>query len=46
MAKVIDKVITDKYAIYNADCIEVVSDLPDNSIDFSVFSPPLLWSLQ
>lgn len=40
MAKVIDKVITDKYAIYNADCIEVVSDLPDNSIDFSVFSPP------
>lgn len=40
MAEVIDKVITDKYAIYNGDCVEVVSDLPDNSVGFSVFSPP------
>ena len=28
------------YTIYNADCVDVVSELPDNSIGFSVFSPP------
>jgi DNA modification methylase len=35
-----DQVITDDYAIYNADCVEVVSDMPDNSVDMSVYSPP------
>ncbi len=35
-----DQIITDDYAIYNADCVEVVSDMPDNSIDMSVYSPP------
>jgi len=40
MSKVLDQVITDKYAIYNADCVEFSKTLPDNSIDFSVFSPP------
>lgn len=35
-----DKVITDQYALYNADCVEVCQQLPDNSVDFSVFSPP------
>ena len=38
--KVIDQVITDKYAIYNADCVEFAKTLPDNSVDFSIFSPP------
>lgn len=37
---VIDQTITPKYAIYNGDCIEVMKSLPDNSIDFSIFSPP------
>src|SRR5699024_9203292 len=27
-------------SIYNADCIEVAKDLPENSIDYSVYSPP------
>lgn len=40
MGSVIDQVITDKYAIYNADCVEVVSNLPDGSVDFSIYSPP------
>jgi DNA modification methylase len=40
MGSVIDQVVTDKYAIYNGDCVEVVSNLPDNSVGFSVFSPP------
>lgn len=26
--------------LYNGDCCEVVSQLPENSVDFSVFSPP------
>jgi len=38
--EILDQVITDKYSIYNADCIEVARNLPDNSLDFSVFSPP------
>jgi hypothetical protein len=37
---VLDQHITDKFAIYNADCVEVLKGIPDNSIDFSVFSPP------
>lgn len=35
-----DQLITDRYAIYNSDCMEVVQTLEDNSIDFSVYSPP------
>ena len=38
--KVLNQVITDKYAIYNADCVEFAKTLPDNSVDFSIFSPP------
>lgn len=32
--------ITKEYAIYNGDCIEVMADMPDNSIDLSIYSPP------
>ena len=35
-----DQVITDDYAIYNGDCVEVISDLPSGSVDMSVYSPP------
>lgn len=31
---------TEHYEIYNADCIDVVRKLDDNSIDLMVFSPP------
>lgn len=27
-------------AVYNTDCVELARSLPDNSIDFSVYSPP------
>jgi len=37
---VIDQVATDKYAIYNADCIEVMGNMADESIHLSVYSPP------
>lgn len=26
--------------LYNADCIEVLKSMPDNSVDFSIYSPP------
>ena len=35
-----DQVVTDKYAIYASDCMEVLPTLPDNSVDLSVYSPP------
>jgi DNA modification methylase len=35
-----DQVITDDYAIYSGDCIEVMQDLPDNKIGLSIYSPP------
>lgn len=34
------QVITDRYAIYNGDCIEVMPSIPDKSIHLSVYSPP------
>lgn len=37
---VIDQVVTDRYAIYNGDCIEVMARLPDAKIGLSVYSPP------
>jgi len=38
--KVKDQVHTENYSIYNGDCMDVVSELPDNSIDLSIYSPP------
>jgi DNA modification methylase len=35
-----DQVITDKYAIYHGDCIEVMKELKDHTIHLSVYSPP------
>lgn len=35
-----DQVITNDYAIYNGDCVEVISDLASNSVDMAVYSPP------
>jgi DNA modification methylase len=31
---------TANYSLYNGDCVEVVKELPDNSIHYSIFSPP------
>lgn len=35
-----DQTIKSNYALYNGDCIEVMSQLPDNSIHLSIYSPP------
>lgn len=37
---VADQQITDKFAIYNGDCIEVMRSFPDASIHLSIYSPP------
>ncbi|HNP15221.1 MAG TPA: DNA methyltransferase [Terrimesophilobacter sp.] len=36
----IDQHITDRYALYNGDCCDVVANMPDRSVDMSVYSPP------
>jgi len=37
---VIDQEIREEYAIYHGDCIDVMSDFPENNIHLSVYSPP------
>lgn len=32
--------ITDKYALYNGDCVEVMAGIPNDSIHLSIYSPP------
>jgi DNA modification methylase len=35
-----EQCLTDEYAIYNADCMEVLPEIPAESIDFTIYSPP------
>lgn len=37
---VMDQVLTDRYALYHGDCIDVMGTLPTGSIHCSVYSPP------
>lgn len=37
---VIDQTVTDSYAIYNGDCMEVMRKLPPESVHLSIYSPP------
>lgn len=39
-AAVIDQKVTDEYAIYHGDCVSVLRGMPDNSLHFSISSPP------
>ena len=32
--------VTEDYAIYNSDCMYVLADMPNKSIDMAVYSPP------
>ncbi len=40
--KVLNQTQGENYHAYNADCIEVAKALPDNSIGYSVYSPPFV----
>jgi DNA modification methylase len=37
---VTEQEITDRWAIYNGDCIEVMAELPPDSVHLSIYSPP------
>ena len=37
---VIEQLITERYALYNGDCLEVLPRFPKESIHLSVYSPP------
>jgi len=36
----IEQLITKRFAVYCGDCVEVLPSLPDESVGFSLFSPP------
>lgn len=40
MSTVKNQVLTERYAIYNDDCMNVITQLDTESIDLSVYSPP------
>lgn len=40
--KVFDQNVQDNWSMYCGDCVEVTKGLPDNSIHYSIFSPPFL----
>jgi DNA modification methylase len=35
-----DQLLTDRYALYNGDCVETMKQFPAESIHFTVYSPP------
>jgi hypothetical protein len=37
---IMEQNITDNYALYNADCIEAMKELPEGAVHMSVYSPP------
>ncbi len=39
---VINQVIEKDYALYHGDSVEVLKGIPDNSIHYSIFSPPFM----
>jgi len=42
VTEVYDQKITDQWTMYNGDCVDIIAGLPDNSIHYSIFSPPFL----
>lgn len=38
--KVVSQTLEDQWALYNADCVDVTSGLPEGTIHYTVFSPP------
>lgn len=37
---VLDQVVSERYALYQGDCVEVIRGIPDNSLHYTIFSPP------
>ena len=40
MPDVLQQVITENYSLYNGDSCEIIRGIPDNSIHYTIFSPP------
>lgn len=40
MQTVKEQIIKENYSIYNGDCVDVVSTMPNECIDLSIYSPP------
>lgn len=40
MDSVIDQTVGENFVLYNGDCVEVVAGLPDNSVGYTIYSPP------
>lgn len=38
--EILNQKIDDRYSMYCGDCVEVLKGIPDNSIHYSIFSPP------
>lgn len=38
--QIIDEKHGENWAVYNADCVSFTQSMPENSIDFSIYSPP------
>lgn len=34
------EIVTEKYAIYNGDCIDIMGNIPDKSVHLTCYSPP------
>jgi len=41
---ILNQVVTENFALYNGDCIEVMSSFPSESIHLSIYSPPFATS--
>ena len=35
-----NQIVTENYALYNGDCIEVMQSMPDEKVHLSIYSPP------
>lgn len=40
MTDVLNQHISDRFAVYHGDCVETIRGVPDNSVDYEIFSPP------
>lgn len=40
--KAVDQIVTDDYAIYQGDAVELIRAIPDNSVHFGIHSPPFV----
>lgn len=38
--KVLNQTIQERFSAYHGDCVEVIQGIPDNSIHYTIFSPP------